>query len=114
MVKKRVKREKENSRLYAFLTAFLSIVGFAIALIAWKKDDYVMYYAKQSLIIFVIGIIAGILQNIVLFFPIIGYLISIALNILVFIAWLMSWIYALSGEKKGVPIVIDWAYKINL
>ena len=112
--KKKVKKGKENDELYAFLAAFLSIVGFVIALVAWKDNKYVMYYAKQSLVIFIIGFVAGILQNIFSLIAGIGVLISAALGFIVFLAWVLSWFYALSGEEKGVPIVIDWAKKINL
>jgi len=113
-VKKPVQNKEDNSKLYAFLATFLSIVGFIIALIAWRKDKYVMYYAKQSLVIFVISVIASILSRIFGWIFIIGGIISFALGVVVFILWLMSWIYALSGEKKRTPIVSDWADKVDL
>lgn len=118
--KKRVKSKKERSNkkddkiLFAFLATFLSIIGFVIALIAKRNDVYVMYYAKQSLVIFIIGAIAGILKSVFILIPIIGIIINVALGIIVFIIWLLSWIYALSGEKKSIPIVSDWTKKINL
>jgi len=31
-----------------------------------------------------------------------------------FIVWVLSWIYALSGEKKEIPIVSGFAKKIKL
>jgi uncharacterized membrane protein len=30
------------------------------------------------------------------------------------ILWIVSWIFALSGEKKDVPIIGDFAKRINL
>jgi uncharacterized membrane protein len=110
--KKSVK--KDDKRLFAFLATFLSIVGFVIALIAKRDDEYVMFYAKQSLVVFIIGAIAGAVQMMVSFIPIIGGIISFALTVVVVIAWLFTWIYALSDEKRDVPIVGDYAKKINL
>jgi len=111
----KVESDKQNdSKLFAFLAVLLSIVGFVIALIAKRDDKYVMYYAKQSLVIFVIGAIAGILGNAIKFLPIIGTIIYGALFILIFIAWFLSWIYALSGKEKTIPIIRYWAEKINL
>ena len=113
---KRVQKEnkQEDSRLFAFLAAFLSIIGFVIALIAKREDKYVMYYAKQSLVIFIIGAIAGIISKILSWIPIMGRIIHFGLSILIFILWLVSWIYALSGEQKHIPIVSDYAEKIDL
>ena len=109
------RRGKEDDRiLFAFLAAFLSIIGFIIAVIARRDDDYVMFYAKQSLVIFVIGCIAGVLSNIFLFIPIMGNIIEFALVILVILAWILSWVYALSGKKKDIPIISYFADKIDL
>ncbi|MBS3075107.1 hypothetical protein J4429_01475 [Candidatus Pacearchaeota archaeon] len=104
----------DDKIIFAFLAAFLSIIGFLIALILKKDDKYVIFYAKQSLVIFVIGAIAGILGNAIKFLPIIGTIIYGALFILIFIAWFLSWIYALSGKEKTIPIIRYWAEKINL
>ncbi len=106
--------KKEDSKGPAFITAFLSIIGFIIALLAWRKDKYVMFYAKQSLVIFIAAIITSIIGAIVAFIPIIGTLIGIILNIIVAILWILSWVYALSGEEKYVPIIGEYAKKIDL
>jgi len=109
------KRKKEDDKkLFAFLATFLSIVGFVIALIVKRKNAYVLYYAKQSLVIFVFGVIAGIISNVLEWIPIMGGLIRFALNVLIFIVWLMSWINALSGKKKKIQIISYWSKKINL
>ncbi len=109
------KKSKDNDKtLFAFLATFLSIIGFIIALITKRDDKYVMYYAKQSLVIFVIGAIAGFLVLFIKWIPIMGTLINFALSILIFIIWLLSWLYALSGEEKYIPFVSDWAEKVNL
>ncbi len=111
MAKKKVAKKQSRSRnkdsnFNAFVTTFLSIVGFFIAIILWKNDKYVMHYAKQSLVIF-IGIIIAMLLG---WIPILGWIYAI----LVFVLWIISWIYALQGEKKKVWIVGDLAEKINI
>ena len=107
-------KKEDNKKLFAFLATFLSLVGFIIALIVKKKDAYVMYYAKQGIVIFIIGVIAGIISDILIWIPIMGGLIRFSLNILIFIAWLISWINALSGKKKEIFIISYWSKKINL
>jgi len=116
MAKRKVKKinKKDDKVLFAFLATFLSIIGFVIALIARPKDKYVMYYAKQSLVIFIIGAIAGIIANFLIWIPIMGAIIKFALSLLIFIAWIFSWIYALSGKMKKIPIISIWTKKIKL
>lgn len=116
MAKKRSKQmnKKDESKLFAWIATFLSIVGFVIALIAKKDDKYVMYYARQSLVIFIIAVIAGIIRWIFMWIPVIGAIINAVLGIIIFILWLISWIYALSGEEKSIPVVSEWADKIKL
>jgi uncharacterized membrane protein len=103
----------DDSKTYAFLATFLSIIGFVIALVTKKDDEYVMYYAKQSLVIFIIAVIAGIINSILMWIPFLGWFIIAIINIALFLLWLVSWIYALSGEKKTIPIVSDYAQKFK-
>lgn len=106
--------KKNDSKGYAFITTFFSIIGFIIAILAWKKDKYVMYYAKQSLVIFIISVIASALGGVLSFIPVLGSIISGVLNLFVAILWIFSWVYALSGDQKPIFFVSDYAKKINL
>ena len=112
--KKQPAASSGDSKTYAFIATFLTIIGFVIALLAWKKDKYVMFYAKQSLVLFVVAIIVWIINAIFVFIPVLGKIIAVILNILIFILWLLSWIYALSGEQKDVPLIGNYARKINI
>jgi len=109
-----VKKKEEDKKLFAFLATFLSIIGFIIALVAKKEDKYVMHYAKQSLIVFIVGLIGSIISSLFLHMLFIGVIIATAIDIIVAILWIISWIYALSGEEKEVPIVGAYARRINL
>ena len=79
---------KKDSKTNAFITAFFSIVGFIIAILAWKKDKYVMHYAKQSLVIFIFAVIASAVIAILSWIPILGWVIALGLRVLVFVAWI--------------------------
>lgn len=114
MVKKNQPKKEDEKRLYAFLATFLSIIGFVIVLFKKRNDKYVMFYAKQSLVIFVVGIAASILSTAFSFIPVVGWVISFALNILFFLLWLVSWINALSGEMIEAPVVGIYGRSIDL
>ena len=109
-MKKETKKREDDSKLYAFLATFLSIVGFIIALIAKKENKYVMYYARQSLIIFIIFVISAVIKII----PFIGEVASVIVYVIAFIFWLLSWIYALSGKMKEIPLVSQYSEKLKL
>ncbi len=98
---------------YAFIATILSIIGFIIVILVKRNDKYVMYYAKQSLVIFIIGAVGGALGALFSIIPIIGAIINFGIFIIVLLAWLLSWIHALSGEEKPLLIISDIAKNFN-
>lgn len=98
----------------AFITTFFSIIGFIVYLLAWRKDKYAKYYAKQSLGVFIFAVVASIASSVLSWIPILGVIISIGLNILVVLAWVLSWAHALSGKQKEIPVIGEYAKKIEL
>jgi len=114
MVKKIEKKKKLNAkftvqdddvRLHAFIATFFSIVGFIIALISWKDEKYTMFYARQSVIIFIIAIFIQIIHLALSWIYIIGPIISFLLWVFIVLIWVLSWVYALSEEQREVPII---------
>ena len=112
MKKSVVKKNEDDSKLFAFLVTFLSIIGFVIVLLARRDDKYVMFYAKQSLIVFIVAVLARVVEAII-FIPYINRIVGSVLGLLVFILWIFSWVYALSGKKKEVPIVGQFGRKFD-
>lgn len=109
--KKSVAKDKGDSKLFAFLATFLTIIGFIIALATKRDDEYVMFYAKQGLVLFVIQVIASVLAAI----PILGwFFIGPVVWVLFIVVWIMAWINALSGEKRSTWLIGEFAEKIRL
>jgi len=120
--KKVTKKEKaEDSNLFAFIATFLSIIGFIIVMLTKKEDKYVMHYAKQSLVLFlaavIVGIIVGICNMVLIFVPILGWILLFVVNIVyqagIAILWIISWIQAISGKEKEIPLVGHYARNIT-
>ena len=105
--------KKDDSKLFAFLAVLLSVIGFIIAYVSKKNDKYVMFYAKQSLILFFGWIILGIITMVVSFIPFIGMLIYWIGYLGLAVLWIIGLVYSLSGEMKKIPIVGDLAKKFN-
>ncbi|MBS3080147.1 hypothetical protein J4221_01635 [Candidatus Pacearchaeota archaeon] len=102
------KKDIDDKKIKAFIASFFTIIGFLIAIIIWKKDDYVMFYAKQGLILFIGQLIIIILDYFMIkWFTFILWAFWIIL-------WVLTWINALSGQKKDTFIVSDLSKKIKL
>lgn len=102
-----------DSKTFALIGALLGIIGFVIVLVAKKDDDYAMFYAKQSLILF-IGSLIGMVISMVLAIVLIGVLIGLLVQLATVILWIVNIINSLSGEKKYLPYIGKYADKINL
>ena len=117
MAKKRKAASKsskqDDSKLFAFLAILLSVVGFIIALIAKRDDKYVMFYAKESLILFITGIIAKVL-TFLLAITIVGILAIPVVWIAYFVIWIIALINSVSGKQKSTPLVGKYAKGIKL
>jgi uncharacterized membrane protein len=103
-------KKTDDSKLFAFLATFLSILGFIIALVAKKDDKYVMFYAKQSLVVFIAYIIAAVIKML----PGIGSILGPIAYLITSVLWIFSWVYALSGEEKDTPFIGQYIDKIKL
>src|SRR3989344_5856813 len=106
MSKKGSDRESDR-KVFAFLAVFLTVIGFIIALIAKKTDDeYVKFYAKQGLILFIGQVIIWIVTMLPFFsFRVIESILWIFWVVL----WIIAWVNALSGEKRNTWLVQDLA-----
>ena len=94
----------------AYLLGFLSGILF----LAIEKDSrFVRFHALQSTMVFLVTFVATVLTNTLWAIPLIGWLISILLNMLLvpltLILWLFLMFKAYSGERFKLPILGDLA-----
>ena len=100
-------KKSDDKIIFAWIASFFTIIGFLIALLTKKDDNYVMFYAKQGLVLFIGQIIILICSGIF------SWMTKI-LWIFWAILWIISWINALSGEKRNSFVVGDLAEKIKI
>jgi len=110
---KEVKGKEDDSKLFAFLAVLLSVLGFIIALLAKREDKYVMFYAKQSLILFIAGIFAKIL-TVLLAITIVGIIAIPFVWIIYIVLWILALVNSLSGKEKEIPWIGHYARSIKL
>ncbi len=73
-----------------------------------------MHYAKQGLVLFIAYVIAAIANMILVWIPIIGWIIMMVVWLGLLVLWIIGLVYSLSGEEKEIPLIGDFAKKIKL
>lgn len=105
-------KDDSDSKLFAFLGVFLTIIGYIIVYFTRKEDKYAMYYAKQGLVLFIVWVIVAIAGWIVGWVPVVGNIIETVLWAVTLALWIVGLIYSISGQEKEIPIIGVFAKKI--
>ena len=105
--------EIEAGKTFAILSYALSFVGlpfFLIPLIT-RDNDFSLYHAKQSLIIWLAGIVLSII-SVPLAVICIGIVLAIVGGIALLVFNIIGLINAVKGEARPVPLIgvwgVDW------
>lgn len=90
------------------LWALLGYIGILclIPLLAKKDSKFAQYHAKQGLVLFLISLIGAI--------PVVGWIITPLLALVLFIVSLIGIINVLQGKYWKLPVLGDYAEKINI
>ncbi|MBN2458447.1 DUF4870 domain-containing protein [Candidatus Woesearchaeota archaeon] len=104
--------EKENGKICAILAWF-----FPIGLIWYfvdenmKKNRFVGFHVKQSLVLAIAAIIINVVGSII---PFLGWFIILPIgNLVVFIFFIIGLIKAIKGEEKELPIIGKFGEKFK-
>lgn len=89
------------------IVAHITLIGWIIALVQNNSDknEFASFYIRQMLGLVLVGIALSIVGNILLFIPIIGWLIWGATTLATIALWVLSLIGAVNGKKEPTPFV---------
>ncbi len=89
------------------ILAYLTIIGFVVAIVlhSSKKTRLGSYHLRQALGLIVTAIGCWIVNFILAFIPILGWLMILCIWLGIFILWLMGLIAAASGQMKPIPVL---------
>lgn len=96
---------KSNNTLMAALSYF-GILVIVPLLTDAKNDPFVKFHIKQGIVLLITYVIFGF----IVWVPIIGW----ALGVVLFVLFLMGLINALNGQQKPLPIIGQFADKLNI
>lgn len=105
---------QDETKLFAFLGILLTVVGFLIAILVKRDDKYVMFYAKQGLVLFFLWVIVSVVNFILSFIPVLGGILGGLLIAFVAILWILGMVYSLSGKEQEIPIIGSYASMIRI
>ena len=99
----------ENNRLlaaFAYLGWF--VTGMVLLVGVKKENDFVRFHAMQSILVFG-GVFISLI--ILLFIPIVGWIVEYFVGLFSFILWVFLLWKAISGDRYKVPVIGDMAEK---
>ena len=114
---------KISSRIPAFLTYLLPIVGWLYVFLFRKDDRFAVFHTKQSIMLVVAAIVVPLVWAVVAWIltwiPVFGALTAAALFALVVAAflvllvdWILGMVNALRGRMVPLPMVGAWVSRI--
>jgi len=99
-------KKKKNTTMAA-----VAYLIFFLPLLTDSKDDpFVKYHVKQGLLLFLVALVLSIFP----FFSIIGAMINWLITVLIIVLVVMGIMNAVNGEEKPLPLIGQFAEKINL
>ena len=107
-------KDNSDSKLFAFLGVFLTVIGFVIVLLAKKKDKYALFYAKQGLVLFIAGILISVVMWASGWIPVVGWTLDWALRGIWIVLWIIGMVYSLSGKEQDIPLIGSYAKNIDI
>ena len=82
------------------ILAYITIFGLIIAFVAGDREAS-KFHLNQALVIWLIGIIAGVCAVI----PLVGWVASAILGIVAFVDWVIGLIGAVQGTENPAPLI---------
>lgn len=101
--------KNQNATLCAVLSYLLIGIIWYFVDDQMRKDSYVRFHVRQSVALLILWIIFAIIGSVLNFIPVIGWIISALLGLVVLVLWLMGLIGALQGKTNEVPIIGGFA-----
>ena len=101
-------KDIEDNKVIAAIS-YLFIL-FLIPLLTKKDSKFCMFHAKQGLVLFIAWVILWVIWMI----PTLGWILGFLGTILLLIIELVGLIKALQGEAWEIPVIGEYAKKINV
>ncbi|HMI91112.1 MAG TPA: DUF4870 domain-containing protein [Polyangiales bacterium] len=91
----------------AAIVSYLTLLGFIAAVVihSGKKTQIGAFHLRQTLGLFLTGLVLGIVSAILGRIPFLGWLITLGLYLAFFVFWLLGLVAAVNGQQKPIPVI---------
>lgn len=101
--------------LWQLVAWLLGIIGALIAYVAGPKEDpRVRHWIRMSVAFFIVAVVALVVSIVIGFIPVIGFLVTILIDLGLLAIWVLGIIKIVQGELWKPPIVSRIAEAINI
>lgn len=97
------KNDVEKNKVFAVLAYFG--IFCLLPLLAAKDSKYAMFHGNQGLVLFIAEVILSFSWVVLLFIPVIGWMLGFAAWMLILVLAIMGIISAANGEMKPLPVI---------
>jgi len=99
------------------IVSYMTWIGWIVAYVMHgnNKSQLGAYHLRQSLLLHILAIATWILRWMLLFIPVIGWMLFWLSWIIFFglvVLWILGLIAAVNGEEKPIPLLGNWAQKM--
>jgi len=95
------------------VVATIPILFFVPLLTEHKNDEFVMFHAKQGLVLLLYGVILAIATPILAFIPVLGWLVLLVLQIFGLVCLIMGILNAAQGKRQELPLIGKYGNQFN-
>ncbi len=79
-----------------------------------RNSHFVKFHAGQGIVLLLVGVVAAVLNTILVIIPVIGWLAIVAINVCLLILWVYGIWNVLTGKQKELFVIGQYAKKLKL
>jgi len=106
--KKVEEKGKKNTGMAAL--CYLGLLIIIPLITEAKNEPYVKFHIKQGLVLLITGVAASVIMII----PLLGWVLGGILYIIVLVLFIIGLVNALTGKESALPLIGQFADKINI
>lgn len=103
----------DNSKICAVLSYILIGLIWYLVDESVKKNAFAKYHVKQGLVLLIFAIIVWIVDAILMFIPVIGWLAIVILELLLLVLVIIGIVNAINDKQAELPVIGKYANKFK-
>lgn len=103
----------EDAKACAILSYFLVGIIWYFADDKMRENSYAKFHAKQALVLLITSVVFSVAASILVWIPILGWFVIMIVQLAIFVVWIIGLINAASGKENELPVIGQFAEKLQ-